>query len=263
MTRDRPPADQPALEEAAGSPPKRRRTDQPAVLPVVVTLDSENDEQDAEGPPSTEQPEAPSVDVKIERLFEVNEEALEGVAEVQSRGRYRREKEQVDALAAATTRMAAMERRLGWRSENQLRYIDATGAESFYATAQYAHTLEKKDTLLKEYRSYMMKYLLSVGERPTRGGHEFARSPCLSAWFRTNSAIVLMMTDGTEFHGDHTKLIISPSMQAVTFIDPQRRPHTYRLQHLADAGCSRELHKRLKYAKTMVDRRLSRGNTTS
>ncbi|KAI6238947.1 Serine/threonine-protein kinase PLK [Aphelenchoides fujianensis] len=121
-------------------------------------------------------------------------------------------------------------------------------------------------TLLKYFRSYMMKHLLSAGEKLPRRGQEFARFPCLSAWFRTNSAIVLMMTDGTlqlNFFADHTKIIICPSMQAVTFIDPNRVPHTYRLQHLVESGCSHELRKRLKYAKTMVDRMLSRGNNAA
>ncbi|KAI6233167.1 Serine/threonine-protein kinase PLK [Aphelenchoides fujianensis] len=145
-------------------------------------------------------------------------------------------------------------------------YIEATGAESFYTATQYAHTLNDKITMLKDFRSCMLQHLLSADEKLPRRGQEFARFPCLSAWFRTNSAIVLMMTDGTlqlNFFADHTMIIVCPSMQAVTFIDPNRVPHTYRLQHLVESGCSHELRKRLKYAKTMVDRMLSRGNNAA
>ncbi|KAI6170209.1 Serine/threonine-protein kinase PLK [Aphelenchoides besseyi] len=145
---------------------------------------------------------------------------------------------------------------------NQMQYVDVTGTESYYTSVQYPSTLEKKVVLLKYFRSYMMKHLLAAGESLPRRGQEFARFPWLSSWFRTSSAIVLLMTDGTlqlNFFADHTKIIVCPQMQAVTFIDNNRLPHTYKLQHLNEVGCSHELRKRLKYAKTMVDRLLNRG----
>ena len=42
-----------------------------------------------------------------------------------------------------------------------------------------------------------MKHLLMAGDSLNRKGSEFARFPCLNSWFRTTSAIILMMSDGT------------------------------------------------------------------
>ncbi|KAI6243471.1 hypothetical protein M3Y99_00103900 [Aphelenchoides fujianensis] len=118
MAPNRPPGDQPELEEAAEIPPKRLRTDPPA----VITLDS-GDEQDGTDAPQIAAPDeaGPSglqqhdpvaaVDVKIEHMFEVKGEILDRRADEQYAARYQREKKLDDALAAATTRMDEMERR--------------------------------------------------------------------------------------------------------------------------------------------------------
>lgn len=56
------------------------------------------------------------------------------------------------------------------------------------------------------------------------------------------------------FFADHTKLIVCPLMQAVTYIDENRNFHTYRMSLIEKNGCSKELASRLKYARTMVER---------
>ncbi len=58
--------------------------------------------------------------------------------------------------------------------------------------------LEKKMTLLRYFRNYMNDHLLKAGANMVvREGDELARLPCLRTWFRTRSAIVLHMTNGT------------------------------------------------------------------
>jgi hypothetical protein len=53
-------------------------------------------------------------------------------------------------------------------------------------------------TLLKYFRNYMSEHLLKAGANITpRDGDELARLPYLSHWFRTKSAIVLHLTNGT------------------------------------------------------------------
>jgi len=138
-----------------------------------------------------------------------------------------------------------------------VQYIDASDSETFFKFTAVPAELEKKLKLLAYFRSYMIKHLLTTGVGIKNRGHEYSRFPCLDSWFRTNSAIVLLMNDGTlqlNFFQDHTKLIICPSMESVCFIEASREAHTYQLKDLLENGCSNELFKRLKYAKTMVDR---------
>jgi len=70
--------------------------------------------------------------------------------------------------------------------------------EHFYAADKYPQALEKKITLLKYFRSYMNEHLIKTGANiPIREGDELARLPCLNTWFRTKSAIVLHLSNGT------------------------------------------------------------------
>ena len=77
-----------------------------------------------------------------------------------------------------------------------------------------------------------------------RDGDELARLPCLRTWFRTRSAIVLHMNNGTlqiNFFQDHTKVIICPLMQAVTYINAQKEFRTYKLDLIHTYGCTKDV----------------------
>lgn len=53
-------------------------------------------------------------------------------------------------------------------------------------------------TLLKYFRNYMSEHLLKAGANITpREGDELARLPYLCTWFRTRSAIILHLSNGT------------------------------------------------------------------
>lgn len=53
-------------------------------------------------------------------------------------------------------------------------------------------------TLLKYFRNYMSEHLLKAGANITpREGDELARLPYLWNWFRTRSAIILHLSNGT------------------------------------------------------------------
>ncbi|MBN3323354.1 PLK1 kinase, partial [Atractosteus spatula] len=121
--------------------------------------------------------------------------------------------------------------------------------------------LTKKITLLKYFRNYMSEHLLKAGANITpRDGDELARLPFLRHWFRTKSAIVLHLSNGTvqvNFFQDHTKLILCPLMGAVTYIDEKREFRTYKLSLIEEHGCCRELASRLRYARTMVEKLLA------
>lgn len=145
---------------------------------------------------------------------------------------------------------------------DSLQYIDKMAAESYLNVRTYPQTLNKKITLLKYFRNYMSEHLLKAGANiARREGDELARLPYLSVWFRTKSAIVLHLTNGTvqiNFFKDHTKLILCPLMGAVTYIDEKREFRTYKLSLLEEFGCSKELAGRLHYAKLMVEKMMER-----
>ena len=56
------------------------------------------------------------------------------------------------------------------------------------------------------------------------------------------------------FFQDHTKIILCPLMQAVTYIDEKRDFRIFKYSLIEKFGCNRELSSRLRYAKTMVER---------
>ncbi|XP_034086100.1 serine/threonine-protein kinase PLK1 [Gymnodraco acuticeps] len=143
---------------------------------------------------------------------------------------------------------------------DSLQYIDKTATESYLSARSFPPALNKKITLLKYFRNYMSEHLLKAGANMARrDGDELARLPYLSLWFRTKSAIVLHLTNGTvqiNFFLDHTKLILCPFMNAVTYIDEKREFRTYKLSLLEEFGCTKELASRLRYAKLMVEKLL-------
>ncbi|KAJ8413535.1 hypothetical protein AAFF_G00080420 [Aldrovandia affinis] len=143
---------------------------------------------------------------------------------------------------------------------DSLQYIDKNTAESYLSVRSYPPTLSKKITLLKYFRNYMSEHLLKAGANITpRDGDELARLPYLHHWFRTKSAIVLHLSNGTvqiNFFQDHTKLILCPLMGAVTYIDEKRVFRTYKMSMIEDYGCCKELASRLRYARSMLEKLL-------
>lgn len=139
-----------------------------------------------------------------------------------------------------------------------LEYIERDGNEKYCRLSSYDGSLHKKVTLLKYFRNYMMEHLLKAGAAMTpRESDSMARLPFLQSWFRTKSAIVLHLSNGTvqiNFFEDHTKLILCPLMGAATYIDAKRVFRTFRLNLLEKHGCSRDLFTRLNYAFTMVQK---------
>ncbi|XP_075292552.1 serine/threonine-protein kinase PLK1 [Opisthocomus hoazin] len=144
---------------------------------------------------------------------------------------------------------------------DNLQYIEQNSTESYFTVRSYPSALNKKITLLKYFRNYMSEHLLKAGANITpREGDELARLPYLCTWFRTRSAIILHLSNGTvqiNFFQDHTKVILCPLMAAVTYIDEKRDFRTYKLSLIEEHGCCKELASRLRYARTMVEKLLS------
>ncbi|PAV87290.1 hypothetical protein WR25_15861 [Diploscapter pachys] len=146
----------------------------------------------------------------------------------------------------------------------QLTYIEKGGNELYYNMHEPPQELNKKVTLLNYFRNYMNEHLVKAGQlMQRRDGDEMARLPVLQFWFRTKSAMVLHLTNGTlqiNFFHDHIKMVICPLMQAVTFIDQDGAVRTYKLIDLQRNGCSKSQVARLRYASTMIERLLKQCN---
>ncbi|KIH67603.1 kinase domain protein [Ancylostoma duodenale] len=138
---------------------------------------------------------------------------------------------------------------------NELTYIEKNEKENYYGIDCYPDTLAKKVTLLKYFRTYMNEHLIKAGAHVVKkvicvfnsagmilnDGDDLARLPVLRYWFRTRSAIVLHLSNGTlqiNFFEDHTKTIVCPLMGAITYIDEQRNFRVYKLSHLQTYGCT-------------------------
>lgn len=151
---------------------------------------------------------------------------------------------------------------------DSLQYIDRSTAESYLSVRSYPTALAKKITLLKYFRNYMSEHLLKAGANITpRDGDELTRLPYLRHWFRTKSAIVLHLSNGTvqiNFFQDHTKLILCPLMGAATYINERREFCTYKMSLIEEYGCCKELASRLRYARSMVEKLLAcKGSTAT
>ncbi|KAF5404218.1 Serine/threonine-protein kinase PLK [Paragonimus heterotremus] len=147
-----------------------------------------------------------------------------------------------------------------------LQYIDSDGSENFYTMSEHPASLEKKIVLLNYFKAYMQENLLKAGENVSRReADDMARLPFIRRWFRTRSAIVLHLSNGTlqiNFFEDHTKIILCPLMRAVTYIDSNRDFKTYQFDYLQKGGIISDLVGRLEYAIVMIDT-LSSGPSTN
>ncbi|XP_016135107.1 serine/threonine-protein kinase PLK1-like [Sinocyclocheilus grahami] len=150
---------------------------------------------------------------------------------------------------------------------DSLQYIDRNSVESYLSVRSYPSSLSKKITLLKYFRNYMSEHLLKAGANITpRDGDELTRLPYLRHWFRTKSAIVLHLSNGTvqiNFFQDHTKLILCTLMGAVTYINEKREFYTYKMTLIEEFGCCKELASRLRYARNMVEKLMACKSTAA
>lgn len=133
--------------------------------------------------------------------------------------------------------------------EDQLQYIDTAGEEYFFSKTNLPKLLSKKLELLKYFRNYMNRYLANTGSK-VREDEGMARLPYVSDWFRTRTALVFYLTNGTmQVHFfDHVKLVLCPLLGACTFFNADNEVKTYRLDLISAYGATSETYKRLKYA---------------
>ncbi|XP_049887138.1 serine/threonine-protein kinase polo isoform X2 [Pectinophora gossypiella] len=130
-------------------------------------------------------------------------------------------------------------------------YINRQGQEQYMTMREYPPELDKKMKLLTYFRRYMTEHLMKAGASvPVRESDGLSRLPHLHQWFRTTLAVIMYLTNGTlqiNFQ-DHTKIILCPLMQAVTYIDVDKNFRTFRFTTIEEKGCDKKLYTNLTYA---------------
>lgn len=78
-------------------------------------------------------------------------------------------------------------------------YIDRDGKEMYMTVTNYPKEMSKKKMqLLLYFKRYMSEHLVKAGGDSTIGnGDVVSRPPHLNAWFRTNCAVIMHLTNGS------------------------------------------------------------------
>ncbi|KAI8430116.1 hypothetical protein MSG28_000525 [Choristoneura fumiferana] len=130
-------------------------------------------------------------------------------------------------------------------------FITREGQEIYMTMDEYPQELFKKMKLLSYFRRYMTDFLMKAGASvPVRESDGLSRLPHLHQWFRSTLAVIMYLTNGTlqiNFK-DHTKIILCPLMQAVTYIDVEKNFRTFRFSTIEKHGCDQKLFSNLGYA---------------
>ncbi|XP_033208074.1 serine/threonine-protein kinase polo [Belonocnema kinseyi] len=134
---------------------------------------------------------------------------------------------------------------------HNIHYINRDGKELYYTQQSYPNSLEKKMKLLNFFLRYMTEHLMKAGGAiAVKQSDQLSRIPYMNQWFRTQTAVVMQLTNGSvqiNFQ-DHSKIIMCPLMSAVTYIDKEKNFKTYRFQTIQQHGCCTGLAKNLEYA---------------
>mmetsp|Transcript_4732 Transcript_4732/g.10265 ORF Transcript_4732/g.10265 Transcript_4732/m.10265 type:complete len:876 (-) Transcript_4732:168-2795(-) len=145
------------------------------------------------------------------------------------------------------------------------RAINATEHDyEMHTLSSYPESLQKKVTLLKHFRNYLVEQQRKAEEE---GEVETTATPAvevvdsrtdtsmifLKKWVRTKHAILFRLSNETVqvvFY-DHTEILLSHEAELVTYVDKKRQRNTFKLDQMV-LDPSAEVGKRLKYAKDIL-----------
>lgn len=132
---------------------------------------------------------------------------------------------------------------------------------SGHTLSAYPDQLQKKVTLLKHFRNYLIEQQKKADQEEMCGmpASNQKISPgypmvYLKKWVRTKHAIFFRLSDHTVqivFY-DHTEILLTPDERHITYVDKDRTRKTY---YLTDelVGYNAEIAKRLKYTKEILN----------
>lgn len=79
-----------------------------------------------------------------------------------------------------------------------IHYINREGDELYYTVKDYPPHLEKKMKLMNFFLKYMNEHLMKAGGSISmKRGDELSRIPYIHQWFRTQTAVVMQLSNGT------------------------------------------------------------------
>lgn len=131
-----------------------------------------------------------------------------------------------------------------------------------HTLGNYPDQLQKKVTLLKHFRSYLVEqhqksdeYDLPILPATNHNteidvGHNMV---FLKKWVRTKHAIFFRLSDQTVqivFY-DHTEVLLTPDERYITYVDKSKKRNTYFMTDEL-VGCNDDITKRLKYTKEIL-----------
>ena len=123
----------------------------------------------------------------------------------------------------------------------------------------YSPDLQKKVTLLKHFRNYLVEQQAKSGEPllndPTAPAREMVY---LKKWVKTRHAVLFRLSNRTvqvNFF-DHTEILLSSEARLVTYVDRQKVRTTYHLKTIMDQPRT-DIAKRLKYTKDILHQLIS------
>ena len=135
-------------------------------------------------------------------------------------------------------------------------------AASNYSLSEYPSSLNKKVTLLKHFRNYLLDQQKKAKEEISFEALFAEGSPSqfvyIKKWIRTKHAILFRLSDHTVqivFY-DQTEILLTPDDQAITYVDKNHSRKTYFLTDEL-VGTFLELEKRIKYSRDILQQLLS------
>lgn len=128
-----------------------------------------------------------------------------------------------------------------------------------HSLQDYPTSLEKKVTLLKHFRNYLIEQRNrdeSTEEEtsPSSGKDASMSTVFLKKWVRTKHAILFRLSNQTVqvvFY-DHTEILLTSEARTVTFVNKRRERETYFLDDIMAASDHADIKKRLKYAEGIL-----------
>jgi polo-like kinase 1 len=142
--------------------------------------------------------------------------------------------------------------------------LDTSGEKTeqipeIHSLEDYPTSLEKKVTLLKHFRNYLIEQRNrdeSTEEEisPSSGKDASMSTIFLKKWVRTKHAILFRLSNQTVqvvFY-DHTEILLTSEARTVTFVNKRRERETYFLDDIMAASDHADIKKRLKYAEGIL-----------
>jgi len=134
----------------------------------------------------------------------------------------------------------------------------------YYTLAEFPESLQKKVTLLKHFRNYLIEQHKrddNIDGNTDGREHEGQGEPTvfLKKWVRTKHAILFRLSNQTVqvvFY-DHTEILLSSEARIVTYVNKRRGRETYYLEDIMNAIEHNDIKKRLKYAEGILQQLIS------